>query len=170
MAVTAPMNSVASSTASSHGAAATASEQRWLSFHLAGQRYAAPLEQVSEVIREGDITPVPGAAPDLLGIRHLRGRIVPVMDGRHRLGLPSNLAGDPASVRLVMLSHDSHLVGLRVDAVGELLTFDQADIAPPPPDRAEREEDPVNGVLAVGEGFVALLDVRRLCRLPEDVK
>lgn len=146
---------------------ASSSAQRWLSFLLAGQRYAAPLAQVSEVIREGELTPVPGAAGDLLGIRHLRGHIVPVMDGRLRLGLPSPEGdGDPA-VRLVVLSHEHHLIGMRVDAIGELLDIAPEAIAPPPPDRALRGDDPVSGVVAAASGgFVALLDVRRLCRVP----
>lgn len=139
-------------------------EVRWLVFHLAGQRYAAPLSSVGEVIRDGEVTPVPGAAPELLGIRHLRGRIVPVLDGARRFGLASTRAGGEQT-RIVVLVHDGHRVGLRVDAVGELLQVD-ADAVAPPPGRPAREDDPVEGVLALREGFVALLDVRRLCRLP----
>lgn len=141
--------------------------RHWLSFRIGAQLYAAPLDEVSEVIRDGELTPVPGAAADLLGVRHLRGRIVPVMDGRLRLGLPALPAADPASVRVVMLSQAGQRVGLRVDAVGELLCSDGLDIAPPPPGRASRGDDPVSGVLAWRDGFVALLDVRRLCRADE---
>jgi purine-binding chemotaxis protein CheW len=141
--------------------------QHWLTFQLDGQAYAAPLAQVSEVIRIGEVTPVPGAAADLLGVRHLRGRVVPVLDGRRRLGLPPH-DGDEDSVRVVMLSHAGHVVGLRVDAVGELLLPGAEAAAPPPPGRATRADDPVTGVLPWKGGFVALLDVRRLCRLPED--
>ncbi len=146
-------------------AAADPREQHWLSFQISNQLYAAPLIKVSEVIRQGELTPVPGAAADLLGIRHLRGRIVPVLDGRMRLGLPADPASDPARVRIVMLAHADQLIGLRVDAVGELLCADEAQIAPPPPGRASRSDDPVSGVLSWQGGFVALLDVGRLCRL-----
>ncbi|AGG90049.1 MULTISPECIES: chemotaxis protein CheW [Rhodanobacter] len=138
--------------------------RHWLSFRIGTQLYAAPLDDVSEVIRDGDLTPVPGAAPDLLGVRHLRGRIVPVMDGRRRLGLAEAPAANPVMVRVVMLSQAGQRVGLRVDAVGELLCSDGIEIAPPPPGRASRDDDPVSGVLAWQGGFVALLDVRRLCR------
>ncbi|WP_232823534.1 chemotaxis protein CheW [Dyella sp. C9] len=141
-------------------------DERWLSFRLGAQMYAAPLTQVSEVIRDGELTPVPGAADDLLGIRHLRGRIVPVLDGRQRLGLPGENEGDPADVRLVMLSYGPHLVGLRVDAVGDIVTPGKAGITPPPPGGADRKDDPVHGVMPWQGGFVALLDVRQLCRLP----
>ncbi|MGN2247574.1 chemotaxis protein CheW [Frateuria sp. GZRR35] len=147
-------------------APAASNTQHWLTFQLDGQAYAAPLTQVSEVIRIGEVTPVPGAASDLLGIRHLRGRVVPVLDGRRRLGLPPR-DGDSDSVRVVMLNHASHAVGLRVDAVGELLLPGDDAIAPPPPGRAVRVDDPVIGVLPWKGGFVALLDVRRMCRLPE---
>lgn len=139
--------------------------QHWLSFRIGGQLYAAPLAEVDEVIRDGDLTPVPGAATDLLGVRHLRGRIVPVMDGRRRLGLPTLPAADPAMVRVVMLSCAGQQVGLLVDAVGELVCSDDLEIAPPPAGRASRSDDPVSGVLTWQDGFVALLDVRRLCRL-----
>ncbi len=43
------------------------------------------------------------------------------------------------------------------------------EIAPPPPGRVSRSEDPVSGVLAWQGGFVALLDVRRLCRLSGEI-
>ena len=142
------------------------SSGRWLSFRLGGQLYAAPLSQVSEVIRDGELTPVPGADADLLGIRHLRGRIVPVLDGRRRLGLPEADGDDQGQVRLVMMSHGPHLVGLRVDAIGDLVTPDASEIAPPPPGGTARQDDPVHGVLPWQGSFVALLDVRRLCRLP----
>ncbi len=139
----------------------------WLTFHLGSQVYAAPLTQVSEVIRTGEITSVPGAAEDLLGVRHLRGSVVPVMDGRRRLGLPALPAPDTAQVRVVMLIQDGHQVGLRVDAVGELLSTAGTEITPPPPGRVRRVDDPVQGVLAWHGGFVALLDVRRLCRMEQ---
>ncbi len=144
--------------------APAAAAGHWLSFRIGTQLYAAPLEAVNEVIRDGDITPVPGAAADVLGVRHLRGRIVPVLDGQRRMGV-ANVPLDPASVRIVMLAHAEHLVGLRVGAVGELLHSDGIEIEPPPPGRASRRDDPVTGVLSWQGGFVALLDVSRLCRL-----
>lgn len=147
---------------------AASSAQQWLSFRLGEQLYAVPLTQVSEVIRDGELTPVPGAADDLLGIRHLRGHIVPVLDGRRRLGLPEAEQGDDADVRIVMLMHDAHLVGVRVDAIGDLIAPKSADIAPPPPGGHARQDEPVNGVAPWQGQFVALLDVRRLCRLPQE--
>ncbi|MBA2077217.1 chemotaxis protein CheW [Rhodanobacter sp. PCA2] len=143
----------------------TGVDRHWLTFRIGAQLYAARLAEVSEVIRDEELTPVPGAAADLLGVRHLRGRIVPVMDGRRRLGLPAQPAADPLAVRIVMLMHAGQPLGLKVDAVGELIDGDGLEIAPPPPGRASRDDDPVSGVLPWRDGFVALLDARRLYRL-----
>jgi len=143
-----------------------ATDQSWLVFVLAGQHYAAPLAQVGEVLRDGELTPVPGAASDLLGIRHLRGQIVPVMDGRRRLDLAEQPSADPSRVRVVMLQLAGQTVGLRVDAIGELIHPAADAIEPPPAGRAPRADDPVKGVVPVTGGFVALLDVAKLCRVP----
>jgi purine-binding chemotaxis protein CheW len=144
------------------------SREPWLSFQLDGQHYAVLLSQVSEVIRESEPTPVPGAASDLLGICHLRGNIVPVMDGRRRLGLNTQAPVDAASVRMVVFAHESHRIGLRVDAVGDLLQPDVNAIALPPV-ASGRADDPVHAVMGWQGGFVALLDVVRLCRLKQEL-
>jgi purine-binding chemotaxis protein CheW len=141
----------------------------WLSFQLDGQHYAVLLSQVSEVIRDCTPTPVPGAASDLLGICHLRGNIVPVMDGRLRLGFHNAKESDPASVRIVVFAHEAHRVGLRVDAVGDLLQ-PKAEAIELPPARSGRVDDPVQAVMGWQGGFVALLDVARLCRLKQELK
>jgi len=137
----------------------------WLTFRMGTQIYAALLAEVNEVIRDSELTPVPGAAADMLGVRHLRGRIVPVMDGRRRLGLAELPAPDPVDVRVVMLAKGGEVVGLKVDAVGELIDSTGMEVAPPPSGRVGRADDPVSGVLGWRGGFVALLDVRKLCRL-----
>ncbi|GFZ86086.1 chemotaxis protein CheW [Dyella caseinilytica] len=144
-------------------------KEPWLSFQLNGQHYAVLLSQVSEVIRDAVPTPVPGAAEDLLGVCHLRGNIVPVMDGRKRLGFGAADAGDSASVRIVVFAHEAHRVGLRVDAVGDLLQ-PKVEAIEPPPARSGRVDDPVQAVMGWEGGFVALLDVVRLCRLQQGLK
>lgn len=137
----------------------------WLGFSLKGQRYAVSLASVREVIRPGDITPVPGAPADVLGIVNLRGQIVPVLDGRRRFGLDTGVAADEEDDRRVIVFDDGGtVVGMRIDVIGDMLTFASEDVAPPPPGRAQRRDDPVSGVLTRDDGFIALVDVQKLCR------
>ena len=50
-------------------------------------RYALPLEQVSEVVEAPQVTALPHAPPDVLGVTNLRGAVVPVLDTGALLGL-----------------------------------------------------------------------------------
>lgn len=137
----------------------------WLGFSLKGQRYAVSLGSVREVIRPGDITPVPGAPEDVLGIVNLRGQIVPVLDGQRRFGLDGGVdEGAEESRRVIVFDDNGSVVGMRIDVIGDMLTFDADDVAPPPPGRAERRDDPVSGVITRDDGFIALVDVQKLCR------
>lgn len=137
----------------------------WLEFGLKGQRYAVSLAAVREVIRPGDITPVPGAPTDVLGIVNLRGQIVPVLDGRRRFGLDGEVAADEQDAqRVIVFDAEATTVGLRIDTIGEMLQFDPSEVSPPPPGRAVRRDDPVSGVITRDDGFIALVDVPRLCR------
>jgi len=135
----------------------------WISFTLAGQQYAAPVERVQEVIRPRDIAPVPGAPHTLLGLMNLRGRLLPVIDGRQRLALKGGDASDSANARVLVLDTGGEPAGLLVEAVGDLIRIDQEQIAPVPVGRAVRPHDPVRGVVQRALGFTALLDVDRLC-------
>ena len=45
---------------------------------VAGEHYALPVEDVLEVAELRAITPVPGAPPAVLGVRNLRGQVLPV--------------------------------------------------------------------------------------------
>ncbi|MDY0003333.1 MAG: chemotaxis protein CheW [Polyangia bacterium] len=60
---------------------------RFLGFRVGSQLYAAPLAELSEVVREAEITPVPRVRPFIRGIVSVRGMIVPIVDLRRRLTL-----------------------------------------------------------------------------------
>lgn len=135
----------------------------WLGFELADQHYAVPLADVREIIRAEIPTPVPGAPPDVLGIINLRGNIVTVLDGCIRLGLPAS--GEGADQRLVIFHDQQEAIGMRIDVLHDVLDLDTRELLPAPPGRAVRTDDPVLGVLHRGDGFIALLETRKLCRL-----
>jgi chemotaxis signal transduction protein len=49
-------------------------------FQIGDRRCSLELQQVEEVIRLGPVTPVPAAAPTVLGAMNLRGQVVAVLD------------------------------------------------------------------------------------------
>jgi two-component system, chemotaxis family, chemotaxis protein CheV len=91
----------------------------YVRLRVAAEVYAIPVGNVREITPLGELTAVPGALPEVLGVRNLRGQILPVADLALVLGLPR--ATSPA---LLLVAEAGDLqVGLAVDAVsavGEL--------------------------------------------------
>lgn len=140
----------------------------WLGFELAGQRYAVPLADVREIIRPEPPTPVPGAPGEVLGIINLRGNIVTVLDGCARLGLTAT--GNTPNQRLVIFHNEFEAIGMCIDSLQDVLELDMRELMPPPPGHAVRADDPVLGAIYREDGFIALLDTRKLCRPPASAK
>jgi len=63
--------------------------QKIIVFTLDGQRYGIALEAVERVVRMVEITPLPGGPDFVRGVINVQGAIVPVVDLRCRLGLPT---------------------------------------------------------------------------------
>jgi purine-binding chemotaxis protein CheW len=61
---------------------------KYLTFTIADEVYAVPIELVSESVQRTDITSVPRTPEHVLGVMNLRGMVIPVFDTRTRFGLP----------------------------------------------------------------------------------
>jgi purine-binding chemotaxis protein CheW len=128
---------------------------RWCCFRLGGDRFAVDSAGVVEVVRGRRLTPVPLAGAGVLGLLHMRGRIVPVIDLAAGLGVAHEAGGAGAGTRLVIALGDDWY-GLAVD---EML-----DVIEIPAARVERPTAAVGcgaamlGTYAAGEGLVHLLD------------
>lgn len=110
------------------------------------EHYALPVEEVAEVVAYGQLTPVPGAPPEVMGVHNLRGQILPVVDLAGPLGLD---ATEPA--RVVVAESGERRAGLAVDAV--------VDVGELPP-ASERPESPhLSGAVLVDGTLVGVLDV-----------
>jgi chemotaxis signal transduction protein len=80
---------------------------------LAAEAYAVPVEHVLEAAELGQVRPVPGARPELLGVSNLRGQILPVVGLAALLGVQR--AASPR--RLLVAEARGLQVGLAVDEV-----------------------------------------------------
>jgi purine-binding chemotaxis protein CheW len=79
----------------------------------AGEAYAVAVGHVLEVAELGQVRPVPGARPELLGIKSVRGQILPVVDLARLLGV--HRAARPA--RLLVAEARGFRVGFAIDEV-----------------------------------------------------
>jgi purine-binding chemotaxis protein CheW len=136
---------------------ARASDSKYLTFRLAAEEFGVAILKVREIIGLMDITAVPRAPQHVRGVINLRGKIIPVIDLRRKLGLPEAAASRENCVVTSMIENDGQgiLVGLLVDAVSEVLTVDPADIDPVP--ALNDVKLPFVTGLAKGQGKVRIL-------------
>ena len=126
-------------------------------FWLGDAVFGVDTARVQEVVRVGDITAVRGAAPYVLGIMNLRGRIATVIDLALKLGIPR--AEMDASSRIFIADWRSEPVGLVVDRVADVIEMDRADLSPPPENLRGVKGQHLMGVSQAGGRLTALLDL-----------
>ncbi|MFL6136501.1 MAG: chemotaxis protein CheW [Frankiaceae bacterium] len=90
-------------------------------FRIGGDLFGVPVEDVQEVTRSHEVTPVPLAPEAVTGLMNLRGQVVTVVDLRVRLGYPPREAGAPTANVVVRTSGSAGaaggIVSLLVDRV-----------------------------------------------------
>jgi purine-binding chemotaxis protein CheW len=91
----------------------------YVRFRVAQEAYAISVLNVLEVAGLGEVTPVPGAPREILGVRNLRGKILPVIDLAALLGTRRS---EPPG-RLLVTESDGRRAGLAIDEVTEVGEF-----------------------------------------------
>ncbi|HEU0123595.1 MAG TPA: chemotaxis protein CheW [Bryobacteraceae bacterium] len=103
---------------------------KYLAFGLGKEEFAVPVGRIREIIPWQEITPVPQAASYVLGVINLRGKVVPVMDLRLRLGMAFHEKSDRACI--VVMQPDPKQsrspIGVVVDGVSEVLQIQPAEM------------------------------------------
>ena len=64
----------------------------YLTFALGEEKFAIRVDHVQEVVEFGQVTKVPNAPNYMLGIINLRGRVLPLLDAKLKLGLSATAA------------------------------------------------------------------------------
>ena len=83
---------------------------------VAGESYALAVENVLEVAELGEIAPVPGAHGAVLGVRNLRGEVLPVFD----LAAVFGITRDQPPLRLLVAEHAGKRAGFAIDEVTDV--------------------------------------------------
>jgi purine-binding chemotaxis protein CheW len=80
---------------------------------VGGESYAFGVEHVLEVAELGEIAPVPGAPAGVLGVRNLRGQVLPVFELASVFGIKR----EGAARGLLVVEHEGRRAGFAIDEV-----------------------------------------------------
>jgi purine-binding chemotaxis protein CheW len=131
-----------------------------VTFRLGNEEFSLDILRVQEIIRHMELTRVPRTPDFVDGVINLRGRVIPVLDLRKRFGLPS---GEKTNeTRIIVVDVDSKTVGLKVDAVSEVLRLPADTVEPAPAIVTGAESDYIKGVGKLDGRLLILLDVEKI--------
>ncbi|MDQ8200267.1 chemotaxis protein CheW [Pelagicoccus enzymogenes] len=138
-------------------------EQQYITFRLAGEEYAIPINQIQEIDRYSKMTRTPKAPAYMEGVANLRGEVIPVINARTRFDLETRAPDD--RTRVIIMDRDGKKTGLMVDSVNEVLNLAARDIAAPPATMShsvDREFISGIGKINSGKRMVVLLDIENV--------
>lgn len=141
---------------------------QYATFHVGERLLGLDILGVREIIRVSDLTPVPRAEASIRGLLNLRGQIVTILDLAVRLGHPAPAITEASHIVILKAGSQGargeglDVVGLLVDAIGDVVEADAAATEPPPANLSEVETRFVSGVLKTDGGLLVLLNLREL--------
>ncbi len=133
---------------------------KFLSFQLLGEEYALNAMKVREILGIIGITPVPQTPDFVKGVVNLRGKVIPVIDLRIRLGLPEASYTEETCI-IVVEVRGVHM-GIIIDTVLEVLDIESNEIDPPPSFGVKVDTDYIYGMGMIGDKAKILLDIDKV--------
>lgn len=139
-------------------------------FWLNNIYFGINVQQVQEVIRPQVMTRVPLAPPDVCGLINLRGQIITVIDLQQRLDMGKvEPSSHPQLLKEsgfnIVVCHDSEVVSLLVDEVGDVLEFPKNTFQHPPATLKGRMRQVLAGAYPLSEGFLLVVDIEKIINI-----
>ncbi|QTA88031.1 chemotaxis protein CheW [Desulfonema magnum] len=125
-------------------------ERQLVVFRLVEEEFGVEIENVKEIVRLPDITPVPRSPDYVAGICNLRGNVLPVIDTRTRFALDPQESTD--HTRLLVVETGGVQTSLVVDSVREVMRMLNMQEEPPPPVCRGIDRQFLSGVVKADSG------------------
>lgn len=136
----------------------------FLVFRLDEQRYSLPLASVERVLRAVAVTPLPDAPAVILGAVNIHGRVVPVLNLRHRCSLPARSLTPADAFVLIRRSQKPAIIV--VDTIDGILESPTSAVVPV--DAVAPAAGCIPGLITLDDGLVLIQDVERFMTLDEE--
>lgn len=124
------------------------------------QFFAIPVNKIRDVLILQEVTAVPLAPNEIIGLINLRGRIVTGINIRSILGIDKhyNLKNSMS----VVVEFEKDLYSLIVDFVGDVITIPCSDINPNPENMDKKWLDISIGIYPNKDDLIVIIDVDKL--------
>jgi purine-binding chemotaxis protein CheW len=142
----------------------TKSSAQFVTLGIDQEVFAVPVEAVVEILDMRPMFRLPEAPAYLAGLIDVRGRSVPVIDLRVKLGLPTAATTETTRILVleIMIAGRSLALGLIADRVFEVMALDVRQVEAPPDIGVRWRSDYISGVGRRDGGFVIIFDLPHL--------
>lgn len=135
---------------------------QYLTFTLAEESFAIPIEHVLEVLEVEKITRVPRTEDYLLGVINVRGSIRPIVDLRAKLNLgpPEDIQDKTFNIIILELDmeNEKNVLGIVTDMVDKVVTLKDENIDPTPKIGTKLNSRLISGIGKQEDLFLIILD------------
>jgi purine-binding chemotaxis protein CheW len=142
----------------------SAGDGQFVTLGIGQEVFAVPVEVVVEILDMRPAFRIPEAPSYLVGLIDVRGRGVPVVDLRTKLGLPGVPPGESTRILVleIPMAGRTLALGLIADRVFEVAALEGDGIEAPPDIGVRWRSDYIRGVGRRGDSFVIVFDLARL--------
>jgi chemotaxis signal transduction protein/chemotaxis regulatin CheY-phosphate phosphatase CheZ len=130
---------------------------QYIGFMMNGCEYTIPIIKVQEIINLPAVTRLPQASDYLEGVSNLRGRVIPIINLKKMVGLPSDKAGE----KVIVISSGKITFGVVVDGITGVVSIEKEKIEPAS-SFMNVQIDQIEGVARLDDRLVVLLDTAKL--------
>jgi len=138
-----------------------------VTFQVGREIFGLDILKVQEIIRFQPLTRMPDLPDYVEGVLNLRGKIVPVVGLRQRIGLDRQEPN--TTTKIVVASVKDEVLGFMVDSVSEVLRISSSTLEPAPR-LGEVKQKYVSGVGKLDNRLLLLLDLDELLSEEETTK
>jgi len=130
-------------------------------FKIGNEEFGVPINQVREIVRLIQITPIPRAPSFIEGVVNLRGQVLAVIDLAKKLNLKSNPRSE--KTRIIVVEVDNNTVGMIVDEVTEVLKLPSENVKETPEVIATQiKQEYLKGIGKLEDRLLILIDLAKV--------
>lgn len=131
-----------------------------VSFTIGKEEFGVDILRVQEINRMIEITQVPNSPEFVDGVINLRGRVIPVISLRKKLGLER--IDHNRDTRIIVVDLNGKTIGFIVDSVSEVLRIPRNITEAPPAIAAGMNADYITSIARLEDKLLILLDLEKI--------
>lgn len=133
--------------------------KQFVIFQLEDELYGVDIHQVMRIEKMLPLTRVPNAPPFVIGVCNLRGSVIPIIDLKKRLALPSR---HDENAKIIIVNVGKQIVGMTIDSSVDVSSIESDEIEPSPALVTGIDAQFILGVAKISNRLLIILDMERV--------